>query len=50
MGKEEELGMKSGRRKVDLKEEYYVRFFFSFFFLFKGESLIQSVEIKQSSE
>lgn len=28
MGKEEELGMKSGRRKVDLKEEYYVRFFF----------------------
>lgn len=27
MGKEEELGMKSGRRKVDLKEEYYVRFF-----------------------
>ncbi|KIR56789.1 cytochrome c oxidase-assembly factor COX16 [Cryptococcus gattii Ru294] len=23
MGKEEELGMKGGRRKVDLKEEYY---------------------------
>nr|P0CM84.1 RecName: Full=Cytochrome c oxidase assembly protein COX16, mitochondrial; Flags: Precursor [Cryptococcus neoformans var. neoformans JEC21]P0CM85.1 RecName: Full=Cytochrome c oxidase assembly protein COX16, mitochondrial; Flags: Precursor [Cryptococcus neoformans var. neoformans B-3501A] len=23
VGKEEELGMKSGRRKIDLKEEYY---------------------------
>lgn len=32
MGKEEELGMKSGRRKVDLKEEYYVRFSSNFFF------------------
>lgn len=49
MGKEEELGMKSGRRKVDLKEEYYVRFSSNFFFLFKGKSLIQSIEIKQSS-
>lgn len=36
VGKEEELGMKSGRRKIDLKEEYYVRFFFLFFFLCKG--------------
>lgn len=37
VGKEEELGMKSGRRKIDLKEEYYVRFYYFVFFLCKGE-------------
>lgn len=47
VGKEEELGMKSGRRKIDLKEEYYVRFFFHFFFFVKGASLIGSIETKQ---
>lgn len=49
VGKEEELGMKSGRRKIDLKEEYYVRFYYFIFFLCKGKSLIGSIETKQSN-